>query len=94
MNSLNDSKQLHLQTLYNVSCRLFPGSVGVDGAHGLGRVGAALRLLALLVGLVNGDGVPGGGVGHALLLGRDLALLGGVGLGESRLGGSALEAGG
>ena len=74
-----------------MSCRLFRRPVGVDGAHGLGGVGAALRLLALLVGLVDGDGVPGGSVGHALLLGGDLALLGGVGLGESGLGGRALR---
>jgi len=64
--------------------------VNINGAHGLGSVRAALRLLALLVGLVDGDGVPGGAVGHALLLGRDLALLAGVGLGEARLGGRAL----
>ena len=35
--------------------------------------------------------MPGRGVGHALLLGGDLALLGSVGLGEAGLGGSALE---
>jgi uncharacterized membrane protein len=50
-------------------CRLFLRPVGVDGAHSLGGVRAALGLLALLVGLVDGDGVPGGAVGHALLLG-------------------------
>lgn len=71
-------------------CRLFLRPVGVNGAHRLGGVRAALGLLALLIGLVNGDRVPGRGVGHALLLGGDLALLGGVGLREARLGGSAL----
>ena len=71
-------------------CRLFLRPVGVNGAHRLGGVGAALRLLALLVGLVDGNRVPGRGVGHALLLGGDLALLGGVGLREARLGGRAL----
>ena len=71
-------------------CRLFLRPAGVDGAHRLGGVRAALGLLALLVGLVDGDRVPGRGVGHALLLGSDLALLGGVGLGEARLGGRAL----
>lgn len=71
---------------------LFLGPVGVDGAHRLGSVRATLRLLALFVGLVDGNRVPGGGVGHAGLLGGDLALLGGVSLGETRLGGSALDA--
>ena len=71
-------------------CRLFLRPVGVDGAHGLGGVRATLGLLALLVGLVDGDRVPGRSVGHALLLGGDLTLLGGVGLGEARLGGRAL----
>jgi len=71
-------------------CRLFLGPVGVNGAHSLGGVGAALGLLALLIGLVDGDRVPSGAVGHALLLSSDLALLSGVGLGEARLGGRAL----
>jgi hypothetical protein len=72
------------------SYRLFLRSVNVDGAHSLGSVRATLGLLARLVGLVNGNGVPGGAVGHALLLGGDLALLVGVGLGEARLGRGAL----
>jgi hypothetical protein len=71
-------------------CRLFLRPVRVDGAHRFGGVRATLRLLALLVGLMDGDRVPGRGVGHALLLGGDLALLGGVGLREARLGGRAL----
>jgi hypothetical protein len=71
-------------------CRLFLRPVGVNGAHGLGGVRATLRLLALLVGLVDGNRVPGRSVGHALLLRGDLALLGGVGLREARLGGRAL----
>ena len=83
--SLNNSS-----TDSTMVCRLFLRPVGVDGAHRLGGVRASLGLLALLVGLVNGDRVPGRSVGHALLLGGDLALLGGVGLGEARLGGRAL----
>lgn len=71
---------------------LFLGPAGIDGAHRLGSVRATLGLLALLVGLVDGDRVPSGGVGHAGLLGGDLALLRGVSLGETRLGGSALDA--
>jgi hypothetical protein len=71
-------------------CRLFLRPVRVDGAHRLGSVRAALGLLALLIGLVDGNGVPGRSVGHAGLLGRNLALLVGVGLGEARLGGKGL----
>lgn len=86
VNPLNNSS-----TDFTLVCRLFLRPVGVDGAHRLGSVRAALGLLALLVGLVDGNGVPGRGIGHALLLGGDLALLGGVGLGEARLGGRALR---
>jgi hypothetical protein len=81
------AQRLHKQLIYRHfstgSHRLFGGSVGVDGALGLGSVGAALGLLALLVRLVDGDGVPGLGVGHAALLLGDITLrmistLGGV----------------
>jgi hypothetical protein len=74
----------------SIDSHLFRRPVGVNGAHSLGGVRAAFRLLALLVGLVDGDGVPGRAVGHARLLGRDLALLVGVGLGEAGLGGRGL----
>jgi len=85
MKSLNNSS-----TDYTTVCGLCCRPAGVDGAHGFGSVRTALGLLALLVGLVDGDGVPGGAVGHALLLGGDLALLAGVGLGEARLSGRTL----
>lgn len=95
LSSFRKNKQASAQRLKSQNrllsiCRLFLGPVRVNGAHGLRSVRAALGLLALLVGLVDGDRVPGGGVGHALLLGGDLALLGGVGLGEAGLGGGAL----
>jgi hypothetical protein len=72
------AQRLHKQLIYRHfsagSHRLFGGSVGVDGALSLGSVGAALGLLALLVRLVDGDGVPGLGVGHAALLLGDVTL--------------------
>ena len=75
LNSLNDStNNSSTDTSSAGSHRLFCGSVGVDGALGLGGVGAALGLLALLVRLVDGDRVPGGGVGHAALLLGDIVL--------------------
>jgi hypothetical protein len=75
LNSLNDSTNNSSTDTFSAgSHRLYRGSVGVDGSLGLGSVGTALGLLALLVRLVDGDGVPGLGVGHAGLLVGDVAL--------------------
>jgi len=75
LNSLNDSANNSSTDASSAgSHRLFLGSVGVNGTLRLGGVRAALGLLALLVRLVDGNGVPGLGVGHAALLLRDVAL--------------------